>query len=148
MLAEHMFVPASHAFGPLLAPPPVLCRELSCLDAPPLCEHINRFDTELMGTFMRIHLRPQIVIKAASQLVHITHSCIGTLTDSRSAGAAGCIPLLDTARVHSAYWKSLCFRASGRMFALVTFVDNLLATGSSPEDTTCISDDCEAYLAG
>ena len=65
---------------------------------------------------------------------------------SRSASAAGRIPLLDAARHRCEHWKTMCFRVPGRAFALATFVDNLLATGPSPEAATGILEDCEQYL--
>jgi len=91
-------------------------------------------------------LCPQVVLQVGMELVHLSGRCIGTLTGSRSASAAGRIPLLDAALARLDVWKSLSFSAEGYHYAMATFVDNLLSTGSSPENATAILDDCEAYL--
>ena len=59
----------------------------------------------------------------------------------------GRIPPLDAARARLNKWRTLCFKTQGHPYAVATFVDNLLSTGSSPESATAILDDCEAYLS-
>ena len=106
----------------------------------------NGFDPALSSTFLRLHLCPQLLLKVGEEFASIPHRCIGTLTGSRSASAAGRIPLLDAAINRMNHWKHLCFEADGHHFGLATFVDNLLTTGKTPETATALLDDCEAYL--
>ena len=71
---------------------------------------------------------------------------IGVLTGSRSAGAAGRIPLLDSAWARSAVWDCVAFRANGVSFSLGTFVDNLFSTGRDPESAVAVIEDAAHYL--
>ena len=107
----------------------------------------NGYSPQLAATFLRIHMCPQIFLKVGAAQALIQHRCIGTLTGSRSASAAGRLPLLDAARARHQNWSSMCFAAGEHKFALATYVDNLLATGSDPESATAILDDCEEYLS-
>ena len=72
--------------------------------------------------------------------------CSGTLTGSRSAGAAGRMPLLDVCQLRLGEWSKKSFSVQGQSFSLASFVDNLLTTSSSPTQAVEILDDCEYYL--
>jgi hypothetical protein len=104
------------------------------------------FDLRLACTFLRLHLCPQIKMRVASTEVEIPRRSIGVLTGSRSASAAGRIPLLDATRARSTFWKSKCFATDDRKFALASFVDNLLSPATTPKDAIDILEDCESYL--
>ena len=73
--------------------------------------------------------------------------CIGVCTGSRSAAAAGRIPLLDVASRRMSTWVPNCLTQNGCSFALATFVDNLISTGSTPEGAIKILEDCAEELA-
>ena len=101
---------------------------------------------ELAFSLFRFQLCPEVHLRVGSETTHLRNRCIGSLTGSRSASAAGRIPLLDAAESRLEEWKKHCFRVDNHCLALATFVDNLLTTGSSPEAATYILDDCENCL--
>ena len=53
------------------------------------------YTKELASTFVRFHLCPKISLRVGGQEAFFDIRCSGTLTGSRSAGAAGRLPLID-----------------------------------------------------
>ena len=107
----------------------------------------KELDPGLVATFIRIHLCTQVEIKVGQASVEIPNRSIGTLTGSRSASAAGRIPLLDAALHRCDFWNTLSFNTHDRQFSLATFVDNLLSSGKSPEAAVAILEDCGQHLS-
>jgi len=56
-----------------------------------------RFELGRAGIFLRLHMCPQVILNIGGEIVHLIYRCIGTLSRSRCAAAAGRIPLLDAA---------------------------------------------------
>ena len=65
----------------------------------------NGFDRELSSSFLRIQACPQMTLKIGSESITLANKCVGALTGSRTASAAGRIPLLDTAIQRLHHWK-------------------------------------------
>lgn len=101
----------------------------------------------LASTFVRIHSSPQIWLRVGSGTATFSKRCIGVYTASRSAAAAGRIPLLDVAAARVHYWATQCYSRNGCQCALASFVDNLISTGPSPEEAINILEDCASNLA-
>ena len=71
---------------------------------------------------------------------------VGMYTGSRSAAAAGRIPLIDVAQLHLRHWQQSGLNVHGHRLGLATFVDNLFTIAASPETATQILDDCSSML--
>jgi len=104
------------------------------------------YTKELASTFLRLHLCPVVSIKVGDHHALFPTRCSGTLTGSRSAGAAGRIPLLDVSQLRLEAWAQMSFKVDGCSFSLASFVDNLVSTGNSPSLATKILDNCEEHL--
>ena len=101
----------------------------------------------LAATFVRLHCCPRIKLLVGSAEAVFTNRSIGLYTGSRSAAAAGRIPLLDVAGDRLSAWNARCFAQNGCHYALATFVDNIITAGASPEAAISILEDCAAALA-
>ena len=97
-------------------------------------------------TFLRLHSLPSIRLSVGQSFSKINDRTCGVLTGSRSAVAAGRVPVLDVAlrRVH--VWNQLAYRTDSRAFALAVFVDNLFSTGRDAWSATSIIDDAAVHL--
>ena len=102
---------------------------------------------EFAATLLRIHCCPQMVFHVGQHEVVFRKRIVGMFTGSRSAGAAGRIPMLDMASNRSNVWKQLCFSSHGSHCMQATFVDNLLAPAMSPQNAIALQADVEIYLA-
>ena len=101
----------------------------------------------LAATFVRLHCCPSIRLQVGSRVATFQNRSIGLNTGSRSAAAAGRIPLLDIASDRLSLWTRTCFSQNGCACALATFVDNLVSAGPSPEATIQIMEDCTDALS-
>ena len=106
----------------------------------------NGVGVEFASSFLRLHLCPVVSIKCGVEIASVDGRCTGTLTGSRSAGAAGRLPFLDVARQRRGGWKRFAFQIPGHCYSLASFFDNLLPTGFTPEGAVAILDDCESFL--
>ena len=95
------------------------------------------------ATLVKLHACPLVVLKAGSAFATLSARTVGMHTGSRSAGAAGRIPLLDVASQRMHFWQSLGFEGTG----LASFVDNLLAASQDPAAAIRIQDDCAEQLS-
>ena len=86
-----------------------------------------------------------MTLRAGNAFTRIESRSVGVLTGTRSAGAAGRVPILDCALVRLPLWLNRCYRIPGHAFALASFVDNLFATGFDVESAVGILDDVEQY---
>ena len=77
-----------------------------------------------------------------SVCVSLRSRTVGMHTGSRSAGAAGRIPVFDVAELRMQYWQSLGFHGTG----IASFVDNLLAASDDTASAIRIQDDCAKHL--
>ena len=80
------------------------------------------------------------------QAANFTKRTVGMFTGSRSAAAAGRIPLLDIATLRLRHWQQFGLTFKGCSLGLATFVDNLFAIAPTPEAATYILDDCARLL--
>ena len=103
--------------------------------------------SDLAATLVRLHCCPTILLRVGSQVASFQRRSIGLYTGSRSAAAAGRIPLLDAASDRLPTWTEKCFSQNGCHCALATFVDNLVTAGTSPENAIEVMEDCAAALA-
>ena len=106
----------------------------------------NNVDLGTCTSFLRLHCLPHVHLAVGSTDCCISGRSIGVLTGSRSAAAAGRIPLLDVAQRRLHTWEPLSFKASNFTFCLGTFVDNIFATGSDPLSAVAILQDAEVGL--
>ena len=102
---------------------------------------------DLAASFLRIHCCPQLILKVASGAATFAKRSIGVYTGSRSAAAAGRIPLLDIARKRADSWAEKAYSQNGCQCALASFVDNLLTAGPTPEAVISVLEDCSNELA-
>ena len=93
-----------------------------------------------------LHSLPLIVLNVGSCEAIFRNRCVGLFTGSRSAGAAGRLPLLDVASQRLAVWQRDALKISGTFCCLGTFVDNLATIAETPEKAIAILADCEAAL--
>ena len=108
--------------------------------------HSVMHDVELAATLLRIHVCPLIILQVASFEAVFKHRTVGMCTGSRSAGAAGRLPLLEAADSRMPVWETKCFHQCGRPFALATFVDNLIVPALTPQDAIYVQNDIAAHL--
>ena len=101
----------------------------------------QRFPAHLAATLLRLHCLPQITLSLshACEPVLIRYRTSGFFTGTRTAGTASRIPLLDAASFRLAVWDQLSSAYNGVCFSLVSFVDNVYATGRDPVDAITIS---------
>ena len=104
------------------------------------------YTKELACTFVRLHLCPKISLRVVDHQALFDRRCNGTLTGSRSAEAAGRLPLIDVCQVRTQEWAGKSFQVDGHSFTLASFVDNLVSTGATTENAIEILEDCEAHL--
>ena len=97
-------------------------------------------------SWLRLQCLPIVAIRVGDIEVQIAGRCIGLLTGTRGAVAAGRIPTLDIAQRTLHTWRDLAFRPPGISMCLASFVDNLFATGHDALSATAIIDDCAVHL--
>ena len=96
--------------------------------------------------FLRLHTCTALTVNVGQAEFTIRRWSAGVLTGTRSAAAAGRIPILDAARHRVHVWSHLAFKTPSRSFALASFVDNLFSTGETIEQVATILDDAGHYL--
>ena len=89
---------------------------------------------------------PTISLKVGTGSATFSRRCVGLFTGSRSAGAAGRLPLLDVASHRLARWQQDALNVDGISCCLATFVDNLATIAETPEKAIRIMKDCEDEL--
>ena len=102
---------------------------------------------DICATFLKMHSLPTIALRVGSQQALFRNRCVGLFTGSRSAGAAGRLPLLDVAAVRMPIWGPNALQVGRLHCCLATFVDNLLTLAETPEKAIAIMSDCEDELS-
>ena len=100
----------------------------------------------LAATSLRMHTCPLVVLRSGGYEAAFKSRTGGTFTGSRSAGAVGRIPLLETVHSRMHFWFGFCFKAADKHFALATFVDNLVVPANTPVNASTIQRDIEEHL--
>ena len=96
--------------------------------------------------FLRLHTLVPLNIRVGDSHAMIERRTISVLMGTRSAAAAGRIPIIDVASKRAHIWSELAFSTPKRSFALGTFVDNLFSTGTTAEDAITILEDAAVHL--
>ena len=93
-----------------------------------------------------MHCLPAIGLAVGSHQALFQKRCVGLFAGSRSAAAAGRLPLLDVAAHSMSEWRINALQVNGSSFCLATFVDNLVTIAESPEKAVHIMTSCEKEL--
>ena len=101
---------------------------------------------DLVTTLVAMHSCPCIQLSVGGELATFKKRAVGMFTGSRSAAAAGRIPLLDVALLRLSHWQKSGLKLKTCTLGMATFVDNLFAIARSPQAAMGILDDCAQYL--
>ena len=108
----------------------------------------NLSDAGLATAILRLHLLPTTVVSVGSSTCSIKNRTSGMLTGSRSAGAAGRIPLMDAAFSLSSTWPGRAMSYGSICCGLGTFVDNLVTLSINSRSGMALLDDLETFIHG
>ena len=107
----------------------------------------NGLDIFWVSCFLRLQLLPQIQLTAgASCHFTIFSRCLGTLTGSRSAVAAGRIPVESVVCSLASTWRPLGVMTNSSVVLFATWVDNYFAFGNSLHNAIHIAESFEDAL--
>ena len=98
------------------------------------------------ASFLRLHCLPEVILSVGTVKTTIKHRTVGVFTGSRSAGAAGRIPLIDISLRRMHVWEQLAAKYGDVYTCIASFIDNIYTASFDPINTMLILSDVELQL--